>query len=265
MNEIAAMALEGLPLTDVLIVDFHVHLASKWNGMNIIVDDSEEMLRLARLVGVDWLVVNGCILPDLRQANDEVADLIRRHPDQVIGFATTNPYQHDMTAEVRRCLDELGMVGVKLHVMHDRYHSPRPIASYVKEWEALFALLSERRAPVLYHGVVTEEMIRAWPDIPFVCAHGVGSLENMERLAKYPNFHVDTSWTQSPSWAVRAAVDILGADRVLWGTDAPLVDFSQRLGIVLDGGLSEKEIRLVLGLNAARLLRLPEARGPMGD
>ncbi len=53
------------------------------------------------------------------------------------------------------------------------------------------------------------------------------------------------------------AVDILGTERVLWGTDAPLVDFSHRLGVVLDTELSEQQMRQVLGLNAARLMGLP--------
>jgi predicted TIM-barrel fold metal-dependent hydrolase len=78
----------------------------------------------------------------------------------------------------------------------------------------------------------------------------------MERLARYPNFHVDTASTQNPGWALRAAVQILGAERVLWGTDAPGIDFAQRLGVILASRLSEAEVRQVLGLNAARLLGL---------
>lgn len=257
MNELAARARRGELLDDVLIIDFHVHYASKWNGMNIVVDDNDEMIRLAELSSVDRLVVNGCLLPDLGPANDRVAALAARRPERVIGFASTNPYQHDMVAEVRRCLEELGMLGVKLHSMHDRYTTPRPIASYTKEWDALFEYLSERRAPVLYHGVVTEKMIADWPQVPFVCAHGLSSVETMDSLARYANFHVDTAWTQNPAWAVTRAVDILGSERVLWGTDAPLVDFSHRLGVVLDADLTETQMRQVLGLNAARLMGLP--------
>lgn len=130
------------------------------------------------------------------------------------------------------------------------------IAADTSEWDRLFALLSERRVPVLFHGIVTEEMIRAWPDVPFVEAHGAGSVARMERLARYANYHVDTAQSQNPAWCVSAAVEILGADRVLWGTDAPAADFAQRLGVVLDSGLSVSEQRQILGLNAARLLRL---------
>jgi len=251
----AMLAGKGLP--DVLVIDFHVHLASKWNTMNVPVCDSDEMLRLAKGAGVDALVVNGCIWPDLHQANDMVGALLARNRGKVVGLAALNPHQMDMTAEAHRCFDELGMRGVKLHIMHQTYHSPRPFSSYGREWERLFAYLSERRAPVLYHGFVTEEMISAWPDVPFVCAHGVGDVSGMERLARYPNFHVDTAATQNVAGCVDVAVGLLDPERVLWGTDAPLDDFAQRLGVVLDSHLEEPALRQVLGRNAARLLGLP--------
>ena len=256
MNAIAQRALKGEKLTDVLIIDFHVHLASRWTGMHMVVSDPYEMVRRALAVGVSKLVVFGAIQPDMRHTNDMVAELARRYPDHVIGFATVNPYQVDMAEEVRRCFDELGLRGVKLHSLHDSEHSPAPIASYREEWDGLFAFLAQRKAPVLYHGIVSEDMIRSWPQVPFVQAHGVSDVEGMRRLARYPNYHVDTASTQNPAWAVSRAVQILGPERVLWGTDAPLDDFAQRLGVVLDSGLPEPEIRQILGLNAARLLQL---------
>ncbi len=162
MNELAARARRGERLDDALIIDFHVHYASKWNGMNIVVDDNDEMIRLAERSSVDRLVVNGCILPDLGPANDAVAALAARRPDRVIGFASTNPYQHDMVAEVRRCLEKLGMLGVKLHAMHDRYTTPRPIASYTKEWDDLSVPVRAARA--VQNHASSREDDRDWPE-----------------------------------------------------------------------------------------------------
>jgi hypothetical protein len=256
LSALRARALAGEKLSDVLIIDFHVHLPGPWAGMAIPVQTGEHMLAIAERVGVLRLVVFGAIHPDLRATNDAVAAFMRRYPERVVGFATLNPYQFDMVAEARRCFDELGLKGVKLHSMHEGPHSPRPMSSYRKEWERLFAFLAERKGPVIYHGVVSEEMVRAFPEVPFVMAHGVGEVQAMERLQDCPNFHVDTASTQNPAWAIRRAVSILGPKRVLWGTDAPLDDFAQRLGVVLDSGLEEEAIRHVLGLNAARLLQI---------
>ena len=254
MNWMAERALRGESLAPgVLIVDWHVHLG-RWIVMKTPADDGDEMVRLAKAAGVSKLVVNGTIWPDLRASNDMIAGFAARHPDTVVPFAVANPYQNDVAGEIRRCFEELGFRGVKLHAMHELIHSPRGISSYTREWDRLFAYLSEKSAPVLYHGVVTEEMIRDWPGVPFVQAHGIYSVANLERLARYPNFHVDTPSTQNKAWDVRAAVDVIGADRILWGTDAPYDDFAHRLGVVLDSGLAEGDIRKILGLNAARLL-----------
>ena len=90
-------------------------------------------------------------------------------------------------------------------------------------------------------------------------AHGIGTPERAWRLRDCPNFHVDTAWTQNKAWSLSEVVAALGSERVLWGTDAPLDDFAQRLGIVLDSGLPEADQKRILGLNAARLLGLPHS------
>ncbi len=258
MNRIAAQALRGERLADTFIVDFHVHLAGRWNGMNVPVHDSDEMVRRAEAVGVDRLVVFGSIYPDMAECNNMVAELSRRHSERVVGFATVNPYQNDMAEEARRGFDELGFRGVKVHEVHDNYHSLKPMMMYHQEWEELFSLLVDRKWPVVFHGLITEEMIRQWPEVTFVMAHGIASPTMMERLADCPNLLVDTAATTNPAWAVTRAVELLGPDRVVWGTDAPLDDFAQRLGVVLDSGLSEEDMLKVLGGNATRLLRLEQ-------
>ncbi|NPV09202.1 MAG: amidohydrolase family protein [Anaerolineae bacterium] len=257
MSAIMERALRGESLAGLGLIDFHVHLG-KWSGLNILAHHPEEIVRRAMALGLERIVVNGVIHPQLTASNDLVGDLVRRYPGFVIGLAVTNPYQHDMAHEVRRCFDELGMRGVKLHAMHETYQSPQPLLAYREQWERLFAFLSDRGAPVLYHGIVTEDMIRSWPDVPFVMAHGVSSPEQMVRLSRYPNFHVDTASTQNPYFAVTRAVSLLGASRVIWGTDAPWDDFAQRLGVVLDTDLPVPDLLAILGRNAARLLRLEE-------
>ena len=255
MNAIAERALRGEGLAGTPVIDWHVHLG-KWVTMHM-PGQGEALIRHARRLGIAKLVVNGTKWPALRESNDAVAAFAARHPDMVIGFAVANPYQGGMADEVRRCIDELGFRGLKVHNFFETYHSPRGISSYTKEWDRVFAVLAERHLPVLYHGVVTEAMVRDWPDVPFVAAHGIAIVATMERMAAYPNFHVDTPASSNVAWCLKAGVDILGADRILWGTDAPLADFAQRLGVVLDSGLPDADIRKILGLNAARLLGLP--------
>lgn len=255
MSELRAQALRGEPFTNTLVIDWHVH-QGKWISQYLPGAD-EALIQRARNMGISKLVVNGTKWPDLRASNTAVAALATRHPDLVIGFAVANPYQRGMAGEVKRCFDELGMQGLKVHNFFETIHSPRGITSYPSAWRNVLAVVAQRRMPLLYHGVVSEAMVRDWPDISFVAAHGVASIPSMERLADCPNFHVDTPASSNLAWCIREAAAILGTDRILWGTDAPLADFAQRLGVVLDSGLPDDDLRKILGLNAARLLRLP--------
>lgn len=255
MNAVLKRTLRGESLSGLGLIDFHVHLG-KWAGLRIIVHRPDDIVRRAQTLGLDGIVVNGVIDPDLTASNNLVGDLERRYPGYVHGLAVTNPYQHHMADEVRRCFDELGLRGVKLHSLHESPQAPKPLLAYSEQWEALFRFLSDRRAPVLFHGIVTEEMVREWPEVPFVMAHGIGSVAEMKRLSRYPNFHVDTASTQNPAFAVTRAVGILGADRMIWGSDAPWDDFAQRLGVVLDTDLPDADVAAILGGNAVRLLRL---------
>jgi predicted TIM-barrel fold metal-dependent hydrolase len=64
---------------------------------------------------------------------------------------------------------------------------------------------------------------------------------------------------------IRGLVDLLGADRVLLGSDYPHPEGFPEPRKFLDGhGLTDHEIRLVARENTARLLRLPTAAADTG-
>ena len=268
-STILKRALAGVPLADELIIDIHVH-SGKWMDVYIPAASEERIVEKMDQVGVSKACINGILHPDVTIGNDRVAAAIRRFPDHLIGFAALNPYHaRPMIDEIKRCVEELGMKGLKVHQMVAYpQHSVTPIDAILPEWTQVWDYLSGRDMPVLFHGVVTEEVIARYPDIPFVMAHGLNvefrahahpeltSPAVFRRWAAYGNLHVETASTQNLWWYIREAVSVLGPERVLWGTDAPLDDFAQRLGVVLDSDLSEDEQRMVLGGNAARLMKL---------
>jgi hypothetical protein len=57
----------------------------------------------------------------------------------------------------------------------------------------------------------------------------------------------------------RLVSDSVGAERILFGSDFPLLDQSRCLEAIREAPLSDDERRLVLGENARRLLRLPDS------
>jgi predicted TIM-barrel fold metal-dependent hydrolase len=97
---------------------------------------------------------------------------------------------------------------------------------------------------------------------PFVLAHmnwhspGVA----MELAARYPNVYVDTSW--QPSEVIGEAIRRIGPERILFGSDWPLVGNNIAIGLerirecVRMGSMSAEDSVLILGENARKLLKM---------
>jgi predicted TIM-barrel fold metal-dependent hydrolase len=254
------MALAGRPLWETGIVDIHVHLG-QWGTMHLPVTDDEMLAKMDR-AGVRWICVNAILQPDTRAGNDAVAAFVRRHPGRAVGFAALNPYQHDVEDELKRCALELGLRGIKLHEVVARVNGQRPLASprqATEKWDKVWRLAAAQRLPVLYHGIVTEDDIRKHPATVFIHAHGFCGLKGeavKRRMARFPNVYLDTAYTQNTVWEAEESVRIFGPTRIVWGTDAPLDDFAQRFGIILDLPIGDAEKGAILGGNARRLLGL---------
>lgn len=235
------------------IIDFHVHLGT-W-ALSYLPVRAGDMLEAARHVGIRRLCINGIFGPCIREANDEVAAFAARHADLVVPFAVLNPYQGSMTEELVRCIREHRCRGLKVHDFHQGMHSPS-IREAFPEWDEVWEMCARAGLPVLFHGVVTDEDVRRHRDTVFVMAHGIGNPERVRRLADRPNLYADTSWSQASPRSLLDLVRLVGPDRIVWGSDAPLADFAQRLAIVLDSGLDElTQLKIVAG-NARRILRL---------
>jgi predicted TIM-barrel fold metal-dependent hydrolase len=83
----------------------------------------------------------------------------------------------------------------------------------------------------------------------------------MALAEEHDNVSVGTSW--QPSEAIGEAVRRLGAERVFFGSDWPIVGHNMEVGVarvrdcVTTGTLTEDEAALILGDNASKLLELP--------
>src|SRR5439155_16058795 len=104
------------------------------------------------------------------------------------------------------------------------------------------------------------ELARRHPRARIVMAHLNGAgLRGIEQIAECPNIVVDTSGGDPESRIVETAVAVLGPQRVVFGSDAPIRHFMVTLGKVLGGELPDPVKQDILWNNAARLL--PEWAG----
>jgi predicted TIM-barrel fold metal-dependent hydrolase len=66
-------------------------------------------------------------------------------------------------------------------------------------------------------------------------------------------FHYDTALRANPG-ALKAALELIGVERMLFGTDAPLRRSADQLQGLLEHGFSPQDLRRIESENARRLL-----------
>jgi predicted TIM-barrel fold metal-dependent hydrolase len=255
-----------------LIVDIHVHPPHSSQPGEQFIAAVESMLDAGRRAGIDKQVWVGDTDPD---GNERVRELVDRYPDQLIGFARGIRSDPDSPATIARYVLEHGFKGVKLH---NERNLPLDalLASY-----PIYAKAAELGIPVLIHGFHEEEGLpadlhtelaggrshypvrliaelgRRYPDTTFIIAHAGMMWDKAFQAARpYPNVHMDMSGFDPERGIVEKAVQVLGAERVLFGSDAPGRIYVAQLAKVLFADISERDRELVLGGNAARLLNL---------
>lgn len=242
-----------------IVVDAHCHAGKGLNyGKNDPMSDpwttyNDPMwtLRRADEVGIDKTIIFPINNRTYEAANEEIASYVRRWPDRLIGFA-----KHDGQTEagniqdmLRREVRELGLRGLKLHGV--------PTQEMVEA-------ATELRIPILYHPSRVHDslkVVEAHPEVPFILAH-LGSfasrdwkehIQAIEASKKLDNLYLDTSSVVFCDYLERAARE-LPAEKLIFGSDGPLVDSRVELHKIRLLKLPAAKEQLILGGNILRLL-----------
>ena len=206
-----------------------------------------------------------------RYVNDYVIEKTRQYPDKLIGFISVPPGSADACKEIGRCYGA-GLKGVgELFPTGQGFNPGEP-----KETAAMTGACKELGLPVLIHSSEPvgrnypgkdncslrqfEKFIENNPDIDIVLAHWGGGLffyEAMPELRKkLRNVYYDTAAAPFlyDARIYRAAKALDLTEKILFGSDFPLLPHSRYLAALDESGFSEEEKNLVLGGNAERLL-----------
>ncbi len=154
--------------------------------------------------------------------NAPVFDLARRMPDRFLGWVFVRPGSAvDPVAELEKWVRSPGFVGVKAHPFWHRFEPIRllPVA------ERLIAMSK----PLLIHAGFGRHgdflaLVDKAPELKLVIAHAgfPEYADTMRKIRDRKNISVDLSQTSYVSAAAtRQAVEILGTERCLYGTDGP--------------------------------------------
>ena len=250
-------------MQDIPVVDFHAHLGN-WGRFGML-DTPELFLSCMDNAGIDLACLNCIFHGDSYRGNDRVAEYVRKWPKRFVGaaFISAN-YPEEMVPELERCFGTLGMKFIKIYPHYVRVAHDDPLYFPIYEFanERGLAIMSHARhyfdpASVSVYKRY-EGLVKRFPKINWVMAHAGGgtSAETMRAVRDFPTIYVETCSSGLRNGGIEYAVKHGRADRVLFGTDMPLLDASQQLAKVIVCQITDEEKKMVLGGNAIRLLNL---------
>lgn len=247
-----------------VVIDAHVHLEHSGRYA-----DPAALVQLADEAGIDVLCCSAVAASayDMRRGNQQMVDAVRRYPNRIIGFV--NIPSADLG---RAVLDEIeeralrdgfrGLGEIKTPV--SLYEGFVPAVS--RSWLAVFRKAAALKLPMLLHQrpEVVRRIAEQVPEGTVIMAHmGNGDLEGNWRLAievaeRCPNVYLETCGSTVDLGYIEAACAAVGAERVIFGTDLPLLDPHVQLAKIAGARIDEQARKRILGKNMARLLRLTE-------
>lgn len=279
-----------------MIVDFHTHVFSpqvkKNRGKYVDIDPcfailysrkeaklatADELIASMDRDGVDisvilnigWATHEMCV-----ETNDYILESIARYPNRLIGFCAVQPRSIEAAVdEIERCVRG-GVRGigelrpdVQLLDFNDE-ELMNPLVEVVRQHKLILLTHASEPAGHQYPGKggVTPDIlypfIERFPDLTIVCAHWGGGLPFYALMPEVKkamgNVFFDTAaspFLYSPQ-IYNQVSQIIGGDRILFGSDYPLMTQGRVLEEIYSLDMPRETKYLILGGNAQRLLNI---------
>ena len=277
-----------------MIIDFHTHIFPRdirENRENFF--PSEPAFKLlyqsakSRLIGavelmdvmdqnrVDKSVIFGFPWKNsavFKPHNDYIIEMVQKYPDRFIGLACFEPSGKNAVAEAERCI-AAGIAGIGELAFYQTGIDERALDRLAPIME----MCADRDLPALihtnepvghdYHGKTPitlaqiYRLIKRFPANKIVLAHWGGGmfffgLMKKEVKQSLKNVYFDTA--ASPylydAQIYQIAAKIIGVDKILFGSDYPLLPPTRYLNEMAEAGLTQRQLAKISGENARQLL-----------
>lgn len=250
-------------------LDSHVHLGLSKDGPEVNVDFMDR-LGMERMFISKPIAKPTATPDDFRAANDLMLQAMKRYPGKLTGMLTLNPmYLKESLEEIKRCTGE-GMVGIKVYYQV-KISDPLfyPIIEKLIDLKMIMLMHAETTLGIGGYRMkydrkmkpnasVPEDFVAVaarYPEAMLQFAHTGGGpdWEYACKVLKHsPNVYVDVSGSNNENNMVEFAVQQLGIDRVLFGSDNM---YYQSVGKIMDARLTETEKRRIFFDNYNNILR----------
>nr|WP_254053520.1 amidohydrolase family protein [Singulisphaera sp. GP187] len=198
---------------------------------------------------------------DFRKQNDEVLQALSHWHHRAFGFVYLNPkHVKESLAELDRCVRDGPMVGVKLWVaQHADAPELDPIVERAAELNAVIFQHTWIKATGNLPGESTPMDLAALagrhPKATLICGHTGGDWElGIRAIRARPNVAADLAGGDPVAGITEMAVRELGAERVIYGSDAGGRSFASQLAKVHGADIPDAAKKLILAGNLKRLL-----------
>ena len=243
---------------------------ARLSGVEGLLRDMDEAgIRRSVIFGFPWETAG-----NFQRHNDYVMEAAARHPDRLTGFCCFSPLSPGGAAEAERCL-ESGLSGVGELAVYGGGLTP----DVIRRMEGIMDVCSRFDAPLLLHTnepvghmypgkapmTLSQiyELLKTYPSNRIILAHWGGgiffyALMKKEVRKVLQNVWLDTAaspYLYTPD-IYRVAGEVIGFERILFGTDYPLLKAERYLREMAGAGLASGDVERITALNAAEVLGL---------
>ncbi|MCL2708855.1 MAG: amidohydrolase [Defluviitaleaceae bacterium] len=250
-----------------IVIDMHVHIGTfrvDKIKLSLTVDEA-----------VEWALRTGCdkicctsitsLYYDYAEGDRIIREGMARHPGIVLGYATVTTPRHGapQLEHLKRCFFGHGFHGMKIYSHTQGIGTYESNISITDEYmDPIYEFASKYRIPLLAHSTPEQcdVVCGKFPEARLIMAHmgatqiARGQWHAAIAVAKRrPNLYLDTTSSGMDLGMVEEAVGVVGAGRIMWGSDAPLLDVWYNKEKILAAEITEEQKDLILGENFLRL------------
>jgi predicted TIM-barrel fold metal-dependent hydrolase len=233
----------------------------------LIASMDEAGVDISVILNIGWTTHELCV-----ETNDYIIDAVSHYPQRLVGFGAVQPQSPKAAAaEIERCA-KAGMKGVgemrpdiQLFDLCDEIIM-NPLAEVLTAHKLVLLLHASEPIGHEYPGKggITPDIlypfITSFPDLTVVCAHWGGGLPFYALMPEVKkamgNVYFDSAaspFLYKPQ-VYSQVIQLVGADKVLFGSDYPLLAQKRLLNEIEALGLAEESQSRLLAGNALKLL-----------
>lgn len=244
------------------IIDSHGHLGY-YKLFNIPDNSAEGMIKSMNRSGIEKICASTLIglEADYKYGNNMVGDAIKASEGRILGYACINPFEpKDIIPELERCFGKLGMTAIKLHP--DLSECPANSINY----KPVYEFAHERKLVIMNHSWGNAQnlcsLAEKYYNIKFIQAHygsawdGIQELDILKAIRDLDNAWLDTAGSGCYLGAFEKTVELLGSEKLVFGTDFPFFDPGNQIGNIVLSDIYEEDKIKILGANFLKLVNI---------